>query len=341
MNIETENHQGHSEPGMYPMLSRRIFIVFSVAVSPAFAQDQKVRWPSKTLKIIVPYPAGGTPDSLARQAGEQLTTIFGTPVIVENRPGASGILGVRAMTSQPSDGHTLVLISSGHVTATALSTNFDLLRETRVVSRLTNSPLLLVVNAASPYTTLNELLKTAKEKPGTLTYGSAGTGSAPHMAVEYLTEMVPGMKALHIPYKGTLEFANAIMARDLDFAFGIAGALLPLIKSGRLRALGTSTSVRVEQLPDLPTIAEAGVKGFSFGTWIGIAAHKNTPDAVVKKLHDALARSANSDAFKRLLQQTATHLDLSDSPTAFAAAIENEVNKERATVKRLGLSAQS
>ena len=326
---------------MHSMLSRRSFIVFSAVVPPAFAQDQTGRWPSKTLKIIVPYPAGGAPDSLARQTGEQLTAIFGAPVIVENRPGASGILGIRAMTSQPSDGHTLVLISSGHVTATALSTSFDLLRETRVVSRLTNSPLLLVVNAASPYATLGDLLKISKEKPGTLTYGSAGTGSAPHMAVEYLSEMVPGMKALHIPYKGTLEFANAIMARDLDFAFGIAGALLPLIKSGRLRALGTSTPVRVEQLPDLPTIAEAGVKGFSFGTWIGIAVHKNTPDAVVKKLHDALARGANSDAFKRLLQQTATHLDLSESPRDFATAIENEVDKERVKVRRLGLSTQS
>ena len=336
MKLQTLQHSLLHRP-----ISRRAAILLAAFGTPALSQDLSGRWPSKTLRIIVPYPAGGTPDSLARQMGEQLTASLGVPAIIENRPGASGVLGVRAMTSQPLDGHTLVLISSGHVTATALSPNFDLLRETRVVTRLTNSPLLLVVNAASPYTSLSELIKGIKDKPGVLTYGSAGPGSAPHMAVELLTEMVPGMKALHVPYKGTVEFANAILAKDLDFAFGISGVLLPLIKSGRLRALGTSTRVRVEQLPDLPTISEAGVSGYNFGAWLGIAVHKDTPEPVLQQLHNALAQAATKDAFNRLLQQTATQLDLSESPRAFSSAIEREVAKERVTVKRLGLSVQS
>ena len=341
MNREKLKQRANDRLGTRYMLSRRSFILVATVGAPVFAQDQTSRWPSRPLKIVVPYPAGGTPDSLARQVGEQLSALLGTPAIVENRPGASGVLGVRAMTSQPSDGHTLVLITSGHVTVTALSTNFDLLRDTRVVSRLISSPFLAVVNAASPYLTLGDLIKATKDKPGALTYGSAGAGSAPHMAVEYLADLAPGMKALHVPFKGTLEFSNAILAKEVDFGFGIAGALLPLIKSGRLRALGTSSLSRIEQLPDIPTISEAGVNGYSFSPWLGIAVHKNTSEPVVEQLHEALARAANSDAFRRLLSQTANRLDLSESPKAFAAAIAREVEKDRVNVKRLGLSVQS
>ena len=333
--------RGHEELEMHGTLSRRSFILVAAVGMPALAQDQTNRWPSKILKLVVPYPAGGGPDIFARTLARQLSASLGVNVIVENRPGGSGLVGVRSMTSQPADGHTLVLITQGHVTMTALSADFDLLRDTLVVARLANGPLILVVNAASPYMSLSDLIQAAKNKPGGLTYGSAGPGSTVHMATEYLIEMVPGMKALHIPYKGTIEFANAIMATELDFGLGAPGAVLPLIKSGRLRALGTTGRERVEQLPDVPTISEAGASGYSFGAWMGIATHKSTPEPFVKQMYASLAQGVNTDAVKLVLQQMVNRVDLSDSPSAFTGAIERELAKERVAVKRLGLSVQS
>lgn len=321
---------------------RRIILksLFMIGV-PALAHAQDTKWPTKSIKIIVPYPAGGFPDALARQLGEQLARVLATPVVIENRPGAAGVLGVGTMTSQPYDGHTLVLITSNHVTATALSPNFDVIRDTKVVTRLVNSPLVLVVNAESAYRSVGDLIKAVKERPGDVPYGSAGAGSTLHMAVEHLTELVPGFKALHVPYKATIETANAILGRSIDFTFGIPGAVLPLIKAGKLRALGVTASTRMQQLADVPTISEAGVPGFMFGTWVGIATHKDTPAPIMQQLHAALVQSSESDGIKRILQSTGSLLDLSESPVAFSVSIAAEIAKERVTVKRLGLSLQS
>ncbi len=324
-----------------PVLRRTVLQSLAVFSMPALVQAQDTKWPTKPIKMIVPYPAGGFPDALARQLGEQLTRVLATPVVVDNRPGAAGVLGVRAMTSQPYDGHTLTLITSNHVTATALSPNFDIMRDTQVVTRLVNSPLVLVVNAESAYRSVGDLIKAVKDKPSEVPYGSAGAGSTLHMAVEHLAELVPGFKALHVPYKATIETANAVLAKNIEFTFGIPGAVLPLIKAGKLRALGVTSPARMQQLADIPTIAEAGVLGYKFGTWVGIAAHKDTPAPIMQQLHTALAQSSDSDGIKRLLQSTGSLLDLSESPVAFSASLAAEVAKERVTVKRLGLSLQS
>lgn len=324
-----------------PILRRNLLQSLAIIGVPAFAQAQDAKWPTKTIKIIVPYPAGGFPDALARQLGEQLTRVFATPVVVENRPGAAGVLGVRAMTSQPYDGHTLVLITSNHVTVTALSPNFDITRETQAVTRLVNSPLILVVNADSRYRSVGDLIKAVKEKPGELTYGSAGAGSTLHMAVEHLAELVSGFKALHVPYKATSEAVTAILGKSIEFSFGIPGAVLPLIMAGKLRALGVTAPTRMQQLADIPTISEAGVPGYKFGTWVGIAAHKEMPAPLIGQLHAALVQSCDSDGMKRLLQSTGSQLDLSESPVAFSASMAAEIAKERMTVKRLGLTLQS
>ncbi len=308
---------------------------------PALAQAQDAKWPTKPIKIVVPYPAGGFPDALARQLGEQLARVLATSVVVENRPGAAGVLGVRAMTTQPYDGHTLALITSNHVTATALSPNFDIVRDTQVITRLVNSPLVLVVNAESAYRSVGDLIKAVKEKPGEVPYGSAGAGSTLHMAVEHLAELVQGFKALHVPYKATVETANAILGRSIEFTFGIPGAVLPLIKAGKLRALGVTSSARMQQLSDVPTISEAGVPGYMFGTWVGIATHKDTPAPILQQLHASLVQSSDSDGIQRLLQSTGSLLDLSESPVAFSVSLSAEIAKERVTVKRLGLSLQS
>jgi tripartite-type tricarboxylate transporter receptor subunit TctC len=303
---------------------------------PAMAQP--ANWPSKALRLIVPYPAGGSPDSTSRQVGDQVSRILGTSVVVENRPGGSALIGVRAMTAQPADNHTLVYLSSGHVTLAALPSPFDLLREVRLVTRLTNSPFVLVVNAESPYQTLSDLIKAIQARPGALTFGTAGQGSPAHMAVEFMSESVPGLNATHIPFKGAVESANAILGKQIDFTIGVLGALLPNIQGGKLRALGVTTPARLPVLPNVPTLAEAGLPGYQYAAWGGIAMHKDTPDAVVQRMHQALAEACATEAVRAHVARNAGVMDLTDSPRAFVAAVEKEIANERRVVKRLGLT---
>jgi tripartite-type tricarboxylate transporter receptor subunit TctC len=305
---------------------------------PTIAAAQTGNWPSKALRLIVPYPAGGSPDATSRQIGEQLGRIFNTPVVVENRPGGSALIGVRAMTAHAADNHTLVYITSGHVTVTAMSPAFDLLRETRLVTRTTNSPFVLVVNAESPYQTAQDLIKAIQAKPGTLTYGTAGQGSPAHMAVGYMVEAIPGLNAVHVPFKGAVESANAILGKHIDFTIGVLGALIPNIQGGKLRALGITTAARLAALPTIPTLAEAGLPGYQFSAWGGLAMHKDTPDAIVQRMHQAVVEACNSEPMRALVQRSAAVMDLTDSPRAFVAAVERELAAERRVVQRFGLT---
>jgi tripartite-type tricarboxylate transporter receptor subunit TctC len=302
----------------------------------ALAQPQE-RWPNKAVRIIVPYPPGGFPDVLCRLLAEQLGRSLATPVIVENRPGASGALGVRALNSQPYEGHTFVLITSGHVTLSALSRNFDLLRDTKPIVRVADLPFIFVVNSSSPYQQLADLLKGGQASGGKLAYGSSGQGSPPHMAVEYLIDKVPGFNAVHVPYKGAVESANALLGSQISFTAGNSGALLPLIKSGKLRGLAVTSSRRIPAAAVIPTVAEAGIPGYAFASWVGLVGHKDAPDAVVQRMHLAVADAAASDPVKRLLEDSAAFLDLSSSPGAFKESLKRDIAAERATVRRLGI----
>ncbi len=302
------------------------------------ARAQPANWPSKAIRLIVPYPAGGTPDTTSRSVGEQVTRILGTSVVVENRPGGSGLIGVRAMTAQPADNHTLVYLSSGHVTLAALPAPFDLLREVRLVTRISNSPFVLAVNAESPYQTAADLIKAIQARPGVLTFGTAGQGSPAHMAVEYMTEALPGLNATHIPFKGAVESANALLGKQIDFTISVLGALLPNIQGGKLRALAVTTAGRLSALPNVPTLAEAGVPGYQYSAWGGLSMHKDTPDAIVQRMHQALAEACATEAVRTHVARNAGVMDVTDSPRAFVAAVEKEIVNERRVVKRLGLT---
>ena len=322
-------------------LSRRTALQSLAAYSLApslSALAQSANWPSKPIRLIVPYPAGGSPDAVSRLVGEQMSKILATPVVVENRPGGAALVGFRAMTAQPMDGHTLVYVSSGHVTLTATSPQFDLLKESRLVTRMSSSPFILVVNAESPHQTLQDLMKAVLAQPGKLSYGSAGPGSPAHMAVEYLAENLPGFNAIHVPFKGAVESANAILGKQIDFTIGVLGALLPLVQAGKLRALGVTTSARLKELPAIPTIAEAGAAGYQFSAWGGLAMHKDTPEPIVQRMHQVVTEACAAESVRVLLQRSAALPDLSDSPRAFTATVEREIAAERRIVKRLGLS---
>jgi tripartite-type tricarboxylate transporter receptor subunit TctC len=301
---------------------------------PAWAQPA---WPTKSLKFVVPYPAGGAPDSFARQIAEDVARQLGVTIVVENRPGASGLLGMRAVSQAPADQHTFAYIASGQVTLTAMNPKFDLLKELKPVIRLSASPFVAVVNAESPYKTMGDLIAAAQASPGKLSYGSAGPGSPAHMAVEYLEESTKNFKALHVPFKGAVESINAILGGQIDFTIGVLGAAVPHIKAGKLRALAVTTARRVPLLPDVPTIAESGGGSYAYQSWGGFMVHADTPDAVVARAAAAFTTAMQSEGMKRLIANMGSQADVSESPAAFLAQLQRDVAAERLIVKRLGI----
>jgi len=319
-------------------ITRRHFLGV-LAIAPftpdsAWAQSD---WPSRTIRIVVPYPAGGTPDVATRVLAEQLGPILKTSVIVEAKPGASGLIGMRAVTASPADGHTIGYVSSGQVTLTAMNPKFDLMKELKPVARVTGSPFVVLVAANSPYRALTDLIKSVKANPGKLAYGTAGSGSPAHMAVAYMEDGIKDFKALHVPFKGAVESINAILAGQIDFTIGVLGAAIPHIKAGRLRALAVTPAKRVALLPEVPTIAEAAQIDYEFQSWGGFVAPAGTSDAIIERMSKAIVQAANSDSFAKYLASVGGELDVIAVPAEFGRRLQSSIATEKRIVEKLGL----
>jgi len=317
-------------------LTRRRALAWT-ATAASFAAAPALVRAAGDLRIVVPYPAGGSPDNSARIASAEAARELGVSVIVENRPGASGLLGARAVSQGQADGSTLVYVSSGHVTLAAINPRFDLLKELRPVVRVSASPFVAVVSAQSRHRTMAELVAAVQAQPGRVTYGSAGQGSPAHMAVEFLHEATGNFQGLHVPFKGAVESINAILGGQIDFTIGVLGAAVPHINAGRLRALGMTTPQRLPLLPEVPTIAEATRSNYQFMAWGGFMMHPATPDAAVARLEQALRRGAQSRAYATFLQNSGAEPWLSESPAAFGEQLRRDLEIETQVVRRLNL----
>ena len=264
---------------------KRLLIAAATVFAVASATAQAA-YPSKVIKIIVPFTAGSATDIMARIVGEKLTTSMGQPVVVENRPGAGGTLGASQVAKSEPDGYTLLVVSTGHVVNPALyaNLNYDTLGDFVGVSPLAAVPSVLVVGAGSPIKNMAELIATAKAKPGQLNFASAGVGSATHVNAEKFRAQA-NIQVTHIPFKGTPETIVEISAGRVDFMFTPVLSSIPSIRDNRMRALAVSTAKRSSALPDTPTVAEAGLPGFVFDFWIGMLAPAKTPKAIVNKLN--------------------------------------------------------
>jgi len=307
----------------------------AAAVVPGLARAQA--WPARPLRIVVPYPAGGAPDATARRIAEKLSAQLGQPVVVENRPGGSAVIGAKAVSSAPADGYTLLYLSSAHATVQAISGRLDLEKEFAPIARTGTSPFIAVVNASAPWTNLRAFLDEVRAQPGKLTYGTAGVGSPAHIAVERIRERVPGLDLLQVPFKGAVESANALAGGQIDFSVSVLGAILPHLKSGRLRALALTTPERLAVLPEVPTMVQAGVAGYAFDAWGGFAAPAGTPEEIVLRLHAAIVRGAAEADYRAYADSVGQQVSVSASPQAFAVEIRETVARERETVGRLGL----
>lgn len=319
------------------VLKRRMLGMGAAAliVLPFSTQVLAADWPSRPIRIVVPYPAGGGPDLTARKMGEKLGPLLKTSIIVENKPGASGLLGVTTVAQAEPDGYTFSYVSSGHVTLQLMSRKFDLLKDLTPVALLTSSPFVAVVGPRSRYQTLAEMLADARANPGKISYGSAGIASPAHIAVEYLFQSDRSLEFLHVPYKGAVESINAIRSGLIDFSVVVAAAALPLIKSGELRALAVTPSERMPSLLDIPTFQQAGIENYEFLGWSGIMAPAKTGPAIIAKMSGALATVFKDAEFQEFLKVQGVEGATQLSPDALAQKISANLASEAPVVEAL------
>jgi len=264
-------------------------------MSTAFAQTA---WPQKPIRFIVPFVPGGTSDIVARLTAQELSKLLPYPVMIENKAGGGGVPAMLEVAKSAPDGHTIIL---GHVGSMAVNPyifsnpGYDVNRDFAPVTLLAKVPSLFVVHPDLPVKTLKELVAYTKNNPGKLNYGSAGNASAGHLAMEYL-KLATGMEMLHIPYKGTGPALTDLLANRIQVFSAGTPALLQYIRTGKLRAIATGTPQRLPSLPQLPTVAESGYKGFESVQWYGIMAPAQTPEPIIKKLQEETYKALHSPA---------------------------------------------
>jgi tripartite-type tricarboxylate transporter receptor subunit TctC len=274
------------------MLRRRFpalcVAVSALAMAPSIAQAQA--YPTKQITWVVPFTPGGVTDTTSRAVARKMGELLGQQIIIDNRPGAGGSLGTEQVARSAPDGYTILYITSGTMAANLYlykGLKYEPLKDFIPVHGMFLSPLLMVVHADSPYKTVADFIAKAKAEPGKLNHGSAGTGTGTHLTGELLQDTA-GIKMLHIPYKGTSPALQDMLGGRVDVMFDYTSVMLPHIKAGKLRALAVMGDKRLEALPDVPTIAEAGYKDAQLSAWSGIGVPAATPPAVVKKLADAM-----------------------------------------------------
>jgi tripartite-type tricarboxylate transporter receptor subunit TctC len=293
------------------------------AASPVLAQD----YPNRLIRIIVPFGAGGPTDVFTRSLGEELRKSLGQPIVMENRPGAGTIIGTTEVARSAPDGYTLLMISATQTTVETLNPNksYRLMRDFMPVAALMSSELVLVVPERSPVNTLKELIALARANPGKLNYGSSGPGSNYHMAGELIKNLA-GLDITHVPYKGSTGARADIISGQIDMMFDSVPTAAATIEAGRLKALGTSGKVRSPILPDVPTIAEAGIPGYDATIWIGVMAPAGTPKEIVellnREINKILIRPDIQESWKRQGANTTVM-----SPQEFGTYVESEIER--------------
>src|SRR5438128_11900810 len=262
----------------------RFAVIYALVWSWA-PMDLGQDYPNKTVHVVVPFTAGSATDILARSFGQKLSEMWGQPVVVDNRPGAGGTIGAAVVAKSAPDGYTLLVHSAAHAYNPSIYPNlsYDTVKDFIDIVPLGGQPNVLVVAPSSGIKTVGELIAQAKQKPGQLNFGSAGTGSGTHINGEKF-KLAAGIDVVHIPYKGTPEALTDTIAGRVTYFFSPISAALPFVRDGKLVALAVSTAKRSSALPNVPTVAEAGLPGFDYSLWIGLFAPAGTPPEIVDKI---------------------------------------------------------
>ncbi|MEK7948339.1 tripartite tricarboxylate transporter substrate binding protein [Pigmentiphaga sp. YJ18] len=298
-------------------------------------------YPERAVRIIVPFAAGATLDLMTRAVAEELAHQLGQPVVVENRAGASGIIGADAVAKAPADGYTLMMAPFSVLAVNAsLHKNlpYDNLRDLAPVALVAVAPHVLLASAQLPYRTLGELLAAAKARPGQIAYASAGAGSSAHLATEVLLYKA-GVKMAHVPYKGTAPAYNDLIPGRVAVMIDGVGAALPRIQSGQVRALGVTSPEPVDVLPGVPTLARAGVPGYDVTPWYGMVAPRGTPEAVVATLNGAVNRALATEGLRRRFAEMGLQ-PRGGKSADFGAYMASETAKWREVVQEAHVSIE-
>jgi tripartite-type tricarboxylate transporter receptor subunit TctC len=314
-----------------PRNVQRLLLISSLYLAVGAASAQS--WPTKTVTIVVPFPAGGTTDVLARAVGTKLSAVIGQSVIVDNKPGAGATLGAEFVSKASADGHTLLMGAIHHTVATNVYKNlrYNFEKDFAPITTVALVPNVLTVSTKSTYNSVKDIVTAAKAAPEKVAYGSNGNGTAQHM-IGTQFQMETGTKILHVPYKGSAPLTTDLLGGQVDMSFDTITPVLPFIKEGKLRALAVTTAKRSSALPNVPTLQEAGVPNVAIGTWFGLLAPAATPKAVVTRLNTELVKIIQSPEFKKQMADIGAE-PIGNKPEEMAKQIHDETEKFANLVK--------
>lgn len=318
----------------FPIL-RGLLAVLLLAATAAQAQN----YPSKSVRIVVPFAAGGPADNYARFIGQRLSETLGQPFVIDNRPGAGSIIGTDVVAKAPADGYTLLMMSNTHTVNETLIPNkpFVLMRDFVPVAPVNYSDLLLVAHPALPVKNLKDVMQLAKDKPGKYNYASSGPGTPYHMAGELFKSMA-GIYLVHIPYRGSSGARTDVIGGQVDLMFDAVTTMAEQARAGKVRAIATSGRERSAVLPDVPTLAEAGLPGYEATIWLGLMAPKGTPPAIVTQLNDAVSKIVSQAEVRQLwAKQGATPMLM--NPQEFDKYVREDVAKWARVIQAAGIKA--
>ena len=324
----------------FPFTRRTALQLAALALASVAGAAHAQAWPSKPVSLVVPFPAGGTTDVLARALAERLSPAIGQPVIVENKPGAGATIGADHVAKAKADGHTLLIGAVHHTIASSVYKKlpYDFQKGFEPVTVIAMVPNVLVVNARTPAKNVNELVALIKAKPAEASYGSNGNGTAQHLIGTQFQQQT-GTRLQHIPYKGSGPLATDLLGGQILMSFDTITPVLPHIKAGKLRPLAVTTAKRSPALPDVPTLQEAGLKDFDIGTWFGVLAPVGTPKPVLDRLSAEATKIIQSPDFRKRMDDIGAQ-PVGNSPAEMAAQIRSETDKFSLLVKAANVTVE-
>lgn len=321
------------------LVSRRAALA-SALMLPALKAGYAAEWPLRTIRIVVPYAPGGSVDTTARLVAAVMGSQLKQPVVVENRPGATGTVGAGEVARSAADGYTLLVDAAAHAANPALFPNLPFRYEDAFapISRLTISPLMLVVHPSVPARSVAEFLALAKAKPGSLSYGTPGNASAAHLAASSMAKSA-GIDIVHVAYRGGGPATQDLLAGTVQFSFATVSTAVPLVKENRLRALAVTTPERIAPLPDLPTMSQSGFPGFGISEWAGFYAPAGTDPAIVARLGEASRQALQDPMVRQRLEQIGS-IAVGSTPEEFSPWLRNQRNAMAALIRDTGIRVE-
>lgn len=320
-------------------MQRRQWLAALAALGAAPVLAQSGGWPSRPVRIVVPYAAGGPVDVVARVIGERLENYWQQRVLVDNRAGGNAAIGTEHVARSAPDGYTLLMGAPAHTANPSLmKLNFDTAKDFIPISNIIDQPMVIAVHSSLPVTNLRELIELVKANPDKYNYGTSGAGGPQHLMGE-IFKSATGTRITHIPYKGAAPAGQALLAGETQVSFGTPTNTMPHVRTGRLRALAVSTPQRSPLVPDVPTLAELGFKDFNYFSWTGLFAPAGTPTDVIAKLHDGIRRAlAEPETREKLLK--AGMQPVGSSPQEFARFVQLDMARSAKIVKDTGITPE-